>query len=179
MKSEKWRVRCCDTFFFGLFWTIKKLRELSRYCVGQAESCTKISVLSAPSLKGAKRRFWWKIELFFFPAPYRAGANGKVATLFARIRISRIPGLSGILISNDEVRVSQTLHNTTRPIHRKGAKRRPFFWILVRKTAFLLRFGFYYYHSTSTNRIALERPRVFAYFWGNAKSMCPTGMRSA
>ena len=27
----------------------------------------------------------------------------------------------------------------------------------------MLRFGFYYYHSTSTNRIALERPSVFAY----------------
>ena len=70
----------------GIFRTIQKLSVWSRYCAGQAESWTKkISVLFASFLKGAKRRFWWKIELFFFPPPFRAGASGKRATLFVWI----------------------------------------------------------------------------------------------
>ena len=40
----------------GIFRTIQKLSVWSRYCAGQAESYTKISVLFASFLKEAKRR---------------------------------------------------------------------------------------------------------------------------
>ena len=58
VSGEKWKVRCCNAIFLGIFRTIKQLSVLSRYCAGASGKLHKKSPFCLPlPLKGEKRIF--------------------------------------------------------------------------------------------------------------------------